>query len=538
MNCPTVDKLSQYVDTLLGEEELEQIEAHVESCKECQKVVEAFIEEQLFIKETLQTPSLPDDFATSVLDQLEPYKQQKRKPRIWKRAMLTAAGMVLAVGVSATLNPSFAEWLGGVFSTEQVDEGLRMANEANLTERVDFETTDKGYTLKVEDVFADASRVVLSYKVLNKNGKPIDIDLADIDHNEIAVVDQNGTKFGWNSMGGHDGSDYGTIEFSLREQVATDHLTIKLDIVELNGVKGDWKMEIPIDATKNRALTTTIPLVNYKKIVNGLAIQMNEARFSPSSTDLFYEMSFTEEEQEKMDDQREMLAEKYGKDIAEDATRYGSELQYHIENDRKEVIYERSTFSKNKVYSNDIGFMQGSGSDLDENGGVARNDSFVPLKENRPLTFVLEGVIKTVPADFTVTIEPKQLKKKPMSFEYAGNYLTVKKAENQTSYHLKKSLFPIGKEKMFLIEMEGEKDEHSPQLGTWIVVDDQGKAYKAYGNGGTMNEPNKNGRYGRTIELRVYGMDKVPEQMTLHLVSLTLYEEVEEKWEVPLTEKE
>lgn len=537
MNCPTVDKLSQYADGLIEEEEFSLIEAHVASCKECQKVVEAFEEEQLFIKETLETPSLPDDFASSVLDQLGPYKQHKRKSRMWKRPILTAAGIALAIGISATLNPSFAQWLGSVFSTEQVDEGLRMANDANLTERVNFETTDKGYTLKVEDIFADASRVALSYKVLNKNGKPIDIDLADADHNEIAVVDQNGTKFGWNSMGGHDGSDYGTIEFSLREQEATDHLTIKLDIVELNGVKGDWKMEIPIDATKNRALTTTIPLVNYKKIVNGLAIQMNEARFSPSSTDLFYETIFTEEEQEKMSDQREMLAEKYGKDIAEDATYYGSEIQYHIENDRKEVIYERNTFSESKAYPNNVGMMQGSGSDLDENGSVAWNDSFVPLKENRPLAFVLEGVIKTVPADFLVTIEPKQLKKKPMSFEYAGNYLTVKKAENQTSYHLKKSLFPIGKEKMLLIEMEGEKDAFSPQLGTWIVVDDQGKSYKAYDSGGTMNKPNENGRYGRTIELRVYGMDKVPEQLTLHLVSLTRYEEVEEKWEVPLTEK-
>ena len=33
--------------------------------------------------------------------------------------MLSAAGIVLALGVSATLNPSFAEWIGGLFSTEQ-----------------------------------------------------------------------------------------------------------------------------------------------------------------------------------------------------------------------------------------------------------------------------------------------------------------------------------------------------------------------------------------------------------------------------------
>ena len=32
----------------------------------------------------------------------------------------------------------------------------------------------------------------------------------------------------------------------------------------------------------------------------------------------------------------------------------------------------------------------------------------------------------------------------------------------------------------------------------------------------------------------VYGLDEIPEELTLHLVSVTRYEEVKEKWEVPL----
>ena len=61
-------------------------------------------------------------------------------------------------------------------------------------------------------------------------------------------------------MGWREGSDYGLIEFSLREQEALEKITVKFDLVELNGVKGNWKLEVPIDLTKNSDLTTTVPL--------------------------------------------------------------------------------------------------------------------------------------------------------------------------------------------------------------------------------------------------------------------------------------
>ena len=53
---------------------------------------------------------------------------------------------------------SFAEWIGGFFTTEQVDEGLRMASESGLTQRIDQEVMDQGITFKVEDVLADTSQ--------------------------------------------------------------------------------------------------------------------------------------------------------------------------------------------------------------------------------------------------------------------------------------------------------------------------------------------------------------------------------------------
>src|SRR5690625_2636370 len=166
MTCPTADKLSQFVDQLLDKQEMTEIEAHVQSCPSCKEVVAAFEEEQRFIEETLKTPTLPENFTDVLLDQLEPYGKTKKNRRstMWKRVALTAAGVVLAVGIGATVNPSFAQLIGGLFSTDQVDDGLKMAAEAGLAERVDLHVEDQGLTFIVEDVIADSSRVSLSYK--------------------------------------------------------------------------------------------------------------------------------------------------------------------------------------------------------------------------------------------------------------------------------------------------------------------------------------------------------------------------------------
>ena len=302
MNCPTIDKLSQYVDNLLTEQELVDLSTHLKGCNNCKHMVEELNEEQKFLKETLQTPALPDDFASTILAQLEPYGKQPKKPA-WKRRMLVAAGVVLAVGLSTTLNPSFAKWVGGLFATDQVDEGLKIASNAGMAERVNREVTDQGLTLKVEDVVADSSRVALSYQIVNKKGKIQDsyIELAD-SKNEIFASDQNGKRLEGVGMGWQDGSDYGLIEFSLREQEDLEQVNVTFDLVELDGEKGNWRMEIPVDLKERNKFTTTLSLNGAVTSMNGVNINMKEVRFAPSSSELLYETSFAKEEQAKLEE--------------------------------------------------------------------------------------------------------------------------------------------------------------------------------------------------------------------------------------------
>lgn len=522
MTCPTIDKLSRYVDNLLTEQELVEIRKHMESCEECQQIIDVFKGEEQFIKETLETPVLPDEFTENVLNQLAPYKPKKKRRNPWKRVMLAAAGMTLAVGLSAALNPSFAAWVGGLFTTEKVDEGLRMATDAGLAERVNLEVTDNGLTFKIEDIIADSSRVVLSHQILNENGKVKKIYQGIENLDEILVTDQSGKLLDdvgitWSSF-----DDYGLLELSLRSQTELERIVIHFNLTEINGVKGNWTLDVPVELKESNDLTTTFSLDHAETSVNGVDVQLKEVQFAQSSSELFYETGFSEKEQKNVEEYIQIIEEKYRQEIGTDFM-FGSEIKYHIENKEKEVIFQNNPFFDTGEDSDYEGFSRSSGKALEPIGRVARIQSFNPQKEDAQLTFVLDGIIKTVPADFSVTVKPKELKKQPVSFEYEGNSMKIKSIEKQSDYYLRKSLLPIGKTTYFMIEMEGEKETLSPELGTWVLVDDEGNSHIVYSSGSPLD---------RT--LIVYGLDKMPEEFTLHLLSVTRYEEVEEKWEVPL----
>lgn len=540
MNCPTTDKLSDYIDELLESNEKELIENHIKECVRCRLTTEAFIEEQFFLKETFQTPILPDDFASTVLNQLEPYNQKvvpvKQKP--WKKVMLLAAGLVMVVGLTTTLNPSFAEWIGGLFLTEEVDEGLRIASDAGLVKRVNQEVTDQNLTLRVEDVVADTTRVALSYQIINKHGKTRDTYLnLDETRNKITAVDQNGIPIETLSMSWTGGSDYGLIEFSLREDDSIESLTVKFDLVELLGKEGKWELEIPIDLKEIQKLTKNLTLKEAKTSTNGVTIDMKEVKFAPSSNELLYETSFTDKERLKLESEIQKLENDFGKENVHMFSNYGTAIQYHIENEAGEVIYYHNTFQQ-QGHPSDQGLLQGTGMPIDGLGHVGWNESFIPQREEDKLTFVLDGVVKTVPADFSIKIKPKELNKKPVSFEYEGNHMTITKAKIKNQYSLQKSLFPIRKEQIYKVTMKGGKDALASDLGAWVLVDDKGKVYETFYSGSILDDKDKHGRYKTNLELLSYDLEEVPEELTLHLLSVTRYEEVKEEWKVPLFEVE
>ncbi|WP_442597116.1 DUF4179 domain-containing protein [Neobacillus sp. D3-1R] len=535
MKCPTTDKLSQFVDELLVGQELIDIKSHTETCKECQLIIEAFRHEQQFLKETLQTPTLPDDFASLVLEQVEPYKQKsiRLKKAPWKKMLFSAAGVVLAIGVSTSLNPAFAKWIDGLFSSSQVDEGLRVANEAGFVKRLNQEVTDKGLTFKIEDVMADSSRIALSYQILSETGK-VKNPYFELGHpqNSITVFDDGGKKLELNNMSWGNQHEYGLIEFSLRDIPTPEQLMVKIQLGELDGRDGNWQLDVPINLKESLQATTTVPLKGKQISFQGVSVNMKEIRFAPSTTEIIYETALTDEAKAELIPKISQLEEQYGKNSL---ANFGTDIQYHIENEEGKAILHHNTFFNGKGHPSDSGTLQGSGEDIPEDiGHVLWNQSFIPKKDKEKLSFVLDGIFKTEPSDFFIKIKPKELKKHPISFEYEGNFVTIKKAEKDSEFSLRKSLIPIEKKTIFKIEMEGGKEALSSALGVWTLVDQTGKTYETFHSGSILDEKDENGRFKTTTELMTYGLDEVPDELTLKLLSVTRYHELKDKWKVPL----
>ncbi|WP_404331642.1 hypothetical protein [Mesobacillus maritimus] len=72
----------------------------------------------------------------------------------------------------------------------------------------------------------------------------------------------------------------------------------------------------------------------------------------------------------------------------------------------------------------------------------------------------------------------------------------------------------------------------------WVIVDDKGNPYLTYHHGSVLDEKDEHGRFKTNTELITYDMEELPEELTLHLLSVTRYEAVKDKWEVPLYEGE
>ncbi|WP_432361997.1 DUF4179 domain-containing protein [Sporosarcina sp. UB5] len=520
MNCLTADKLSQFVDQLLPKQEMAEIEVHVQSCTSCGKVVHAFQEEQRFIEETLQTPTLPENFTDLVLDQLEPYeKLKKRRKTVWKRITLTAAGVVLAVSIGATVNPTFAQFIGGLFSSDYVDKGLNIAAEAGLTQRVDLQVEDQGLTFVVEEVIADTSRVSLSYKVLSEKGIPQDTRLKR--NNKITAIDQNGNEMKELGAGWHRESDYGFVEFNLHDLDNTiEKLMIQFDLVELNGVKGNWQLQVPVDLSENRKLTKSVDLIDASADHHGVEINLKKLQVAPSSFGLFFETSLTEEEKTKYERAMREFEETFGKDLMNRHVGNTSGISYHIKNAEDEVVYS----TNHSIYEETTGMLRGMGEDMDTFGHTAWTHSYLPKNEDQ-LTFILDGVYKMEPTDLSLTIKPKEMNKHPLTLDYKGNHVKVKSVRKPQ----------FGQEKSVIINLDGKINSLDADLGNWIAVDDKGNSYTANRRGSSISaKKDKNGLHDVRFSLEVEGLKEVPDELTLYLVSMTFYYPVEKQWQVPL----
>ena len=99
----------------------------------------------------------------------------------------------------------------------------------------------------------------------------------------------------------------------LRDQDNIEKLTIQFNLVELNGVKGNWQLDVPVDLLENSKLTKMTDLKDATSVHHGVEIDLKKLQIAPSSMELYFETALTKEERKKYEEAIRKFEEMFGK---------------------------------------------------------------------------------------------------------------------------------------------------------------------------------------------------------------------------------
>ncbi|MEG0472780.1 MAG: DUF4179 domain-containing protein [Solibacillus sp.] len=503
MNCPSGDKLSQYVDQLLNQEEQQNIEEHLKQCASCQQIHALFEGEEQFLKETLQAPTLSDDFEAQILARVKPYK---KKRAFWKVSSGVAAAAVLSVGILTAVSPSFAQLITSFFSTEQVDSGFHEAETLGFVEEVNYEVTDNGLTVRVDEVMADTTRIAFKYQVIDKNGKVKNPHIENWNEkNNMKFMNKSNEELPLEDYGSWSYKEGDIGFFELRTPNVTEDVLLKWQIRDINGKEGNWDMDIPIPIEKALVSTATLDLQNATYAQQNVSVTFEEARFSPSAMEINYTTVFTEPlEQTKLS--------------AKTHTQPAVNVAYMIESEKGELL--ATNFIYGRYFGNSNGAISALGSTSEDRQQFSHKEMFVPIKVEKP-SLVVAGFLNHETVEEAVEFRPSKLKKEEVIFLFNGEPITVKSMQQVTNTGLQMEWPFILRERYVEIMIDYDREKIKEELDSWVLEDSTGELYTVYNNGD---------------RLLVYGVDSLDEKFTLHLTKVVKFNPLEKPWRIPLYE--
>lgn len=518
MTCPSIEQLECYVDDWLDVKEANEIKVHIENCKICQEIVAEFEQENELLKETLTSPTVSDQFTEHIMNQIQPYEQKKSGKKTWRIPLLVASMSLFLVG-GVLLSPSFAQWASGIFSTDNIDEGVQHAIEEGMGQKVDISAADRSVTFKVDEMMMDASRIVFSYQLFNARGKVIpnrdvEYDAFVVDGNGDLIKDVGST---WNNL-----DDYGLIDLSLPDlDSMTGPLTVQLEVREINSLKGKWNLEIPLSVEQLEQYKEVTMLKESEIEAPHMNIRFKAITKNPSMIIFDYEMWYKEPYRTEVIEKIAQVKKEaeMGEEIASEFY-MNNELNYIVRNKNEEILYTHPTSLS--VQDSHSSFLGSQREVIGEYEGLQYKDEYAMFNKGTPKDVQIFGVERVIPASYTVEVNRKKLKEKSIDFSYKHHQGEIKEVEKVVDYYAKKSIIPIGKRSHVEIKLTTSNSEVPTSIRNWLLEDEKGQFHETSFSGSSD-----------AGTLSIYDLEDIPEKFTLHLMSEGVYEEFEQ----PLTIK-
>ncbi len=445
-------------------------------------------------------------------------KKRSHRKRIW-----TAAAVIvfLAGGILLSTHPTIAEHVRSLFSKDSiVDKGMIEARDAGFLTSTDVFATDEasGYTVKVEELIADSTRLVVGLTVSDKHGNSVAGQLTQGRGNQFRIRDSQGEIAYASSTGGNSSLDQ--IEFRFARAAVGQSLSLEIDARELlispgealsdskrQKIGGLWTLNVDIDLTKAADVSIITRLNESYETPSGVKITMLGATRTPSGGALEFETTLTSEAQKR----------------GSEGIQSKHEVLYRIERtDGEELPWNYGSYDfASPVFDRWTGI----------NRWFYRFSNFSYNTE--PLRFVLEGYMIREKSDASVTFDPSSLSaQNPAVFKDSGEEfnltgMTVGPDPNREGSGAA-DIPSAG-----IITFGGNYSNPGFPTDDWIALDDAGNEYRVQFRGAlTIGEPKLSGSQTFIVE----GLETMPNKLTLKRTEVQhLYRDGEWSFEIPQT---
>lgn len=300
MKCFNFDTLAAYFDGILDETESKMVEKHLEFCPVCREVLDALKREDAFLLEAIQAPKLPHDFDQHVMKDLKPYTNIKKK-RSWKYQFLTAASIVLAFGLGASMYPQLNTFFG---------EGSVVGEPGQQNvEKALYSVEDNGVTFNITEVSASPVKIEIFYEIepteemLERfRGNLLDNEMnnvlvsKDYELPSIILKSENGKEVPFENLDFTRPDSWNGSIILFPRDAPPNHLAVDIEINEIMAEKGNWSFSIPIDMTESKKETTMLKLDDTLGIEGLYQLQLLEWINAPNAKMLTLESTFSDEE--------------------------------------------------------------------------------------------------------------------------------------------------------------------------------------------------------------------------------------------------
>ncbi|MFF2531103.1 DUF4179 domain-containing protein [Brevibacillus sp. NPDC058079] len=523
MNCLTQRQLIAYMEDRLSPVTKRNVESHLDHCTHCQHQLEQWIDGLHQTEETMWEDSLSTNMDQKIIQMLSPHPVRvlnpvtpSHQPPAWKqrsitimkRMALATAALTVVVSGGMLVSPTFASYVNAAFTNNPIgkadpvapvtnslleklaDKGIVQAAKNGFAQSVNVSATDQGLTFAVHEVVADPLRISIAASLKDKNGKAIDsfmsemidrsireplITIKDKQGNVLAPSEEKDARYPnkpWDVSMNVTHSVM-TLDRELRSYFddlskVPDELIVEFNIKQLEDIKGNWKLSVPVDMKKAKAAMKTHEINKAYTTPQGLKLNVKQITFAPSGVEMVIDRTLAANEKNAYS--YELVDAKDKVVAAWDST---------------SVIREVS--KRNNVIS-DVKWDHTQSTE----SGARDFHYFYPIDESQNLTFKLGSVYTEESAKLNAKLDANLLEKKEViSAEDQGDQFTFKKYqkdpnavvdfEGYDGHHRVNDDGTTTKLEGYDLAFEATLSPDTAAMGPyqyWTITDETGKKYE------------------------------------------------------------